>query len=82
MSGGHHFRALNRNRRNLCLDLRRDRGLDVAWRLIDRAQVMVSSYIMEALGLGYAEVRASSLPRVRAHRRLGCHRRARPTARQ
>lgn len=59
-AGGYHFRALNRNRRNLCLDLRRDRGLEVAWRLLDRAQVMVTSYrpgVMESLGLGYEEVR-------------------------
>lgn len=63
-TGGPHFRAVNRNKRDICLDLRSPRGLAVAERLVDRADVMVTSYrpgVMERLGLGYAEV-ASRVP--------------------
>jgi crotonobetainyl-CoA:carnitine CoA-transferase CaiB-like acyl-CoA transferase len=59
--GGHNFRALNRNRRNVCLDLRRDEARGVAWRLVEKAGVMVSSYrpgVVERLGFGYEDVHA------------------------
>src|SRR5262245_9418039 len=59
--GGAHFRALNRNKRGICLDLREPEGKAVAWRLIERADVMVSSYrpgAAEKLGVGYETVAA------------------------
>jgi crotonobetainyl-CoA:carnitine CoA-transferase CaiB-like acyl-CoA transferase len=60
-AGGHHYRALNRNKRGLCLDLHHTEALGVAWRLIGRADVMVSSYrpgVAEKFGLGYEAVAA------------------------
>lgn len=57
--GGPSFRALNRNKRNICIDLRQPRGTEVIWRLIGRADAMVTSYrpgAMEKLGLGYESV--------------------------
>jgi len=60
-AGGHHYRALNRNKRGLCLDLHHAEALAVAWRLIERADVMVSSYrpgVAEKFGLGYEAVAA------------------------
>ena len=60
-SGGAHFRALNRNKRAVCLDLHRPEGVALAWRLLERADVMVSSYrpgVAERLGLGYDAIAA------------------------
>lgn len=57
--GGPDFRALNRNKRDLCLDLRVPGAVEVALRLIEGADVMVTSYrpgVMERLGLGFADV--------------------------
>ena len=59
--GGPNFQSLNRDKRDLCLDLRRPRAVEVALRLAERADVMVTSYrpgVTERLGLGYAAVRA------------------------
>jgi crotonobetainyl-CoA:carnitine CoA-transferase CaiB-like acyl-CoA transferase len=57
--GGADFKALNRNKRDLCLDLRQAAAREVAFRLAEGADVMVTSYrpgVMERLGLGYEAV--------------------------
>ena len=54
--GGHHFRAYNRNKRNLCLDLAHPGGREVAYRLIENADAMVTAFrpgVTERLGIGY-----------------------------
>ena len=51
-----HLYHINRNRRSMDLNLKTERGLAVARRLIDKADVLVenfSSGVMERLGLGY-----------------------------
>jgi len=51
-----HLYHINRNRRSIDLNLKTERGLAVARRLIDKADVLVenfSSGVMERLGLGY-----------------------------
>jgi crotonobetainyl-CoA:carnitine CoA-transferase CaiB-like acyl-CoA transferase len=56
--GGHHYRAFNRNKRNLCLDLGTSGSTDVARRLIESADVMVTAYrpgVTERLGIGYEQ---------------------------
>ena len=48
---------INRNRRSIDLNLKTERGLALARRLVDKADVLVenfSSGVMERLGLGYA----------------------------
>jgi crotonobetainyl-CoA:carnitine CoA-transferase CaiB-like acyl-CoA transferase len=65
-SGGAHFRALNRNKRAVCLDLRHTGAVEIAWRLIERSDVMVCSYrpgVAERLGVG-AEAVAARAPGV------------------
>ncbi|MBI1846459.1 MAG: CoA transferase [Candidatus Rokubacteria bacterium] len=52
------FLSMNRNKRSLALDLKRDGGLQVLRRLIARADVFVQSLragVVEELGLGFAE---------------------------
>jgi crotonobetainyl-CoA:carnitine CoA-transferase CaiB-like acyl-CoA transferase len=51
-----HLYHVNRNRRSIDLNLKTERGLAVARRLIDKADVLVenfSSGVMERLGIGY-----------------------------
>jgi crotonobetainyl-CoA:carnitine CoA-transferase CaiB-like acyl-CoA transferase len=58
--GGHHFRAFNRNKRNLCIDLSHSGAKSVAHRLIERADVIVTAYrpgVTERLGIGYEQVK-------------------------
>lgn len=53
--------SMNRNKRSVVLDLKRDDHLDVAERLISNADILVESFrpgVMERLGLGYETVRA------------------------
>ncbi|HEU5195686.1 MAG TPA: CoA transferase [Methylomirabilota bacterium] len=55
------FMAFNRNKRSLCLDLKRDGGLEVLRRLVVRADVLVQSLRAGAiaeLGLDYARATA------------------------
>ena len=50
---------INRNRRSIDLNLKTDRGRDIARALIDAADILVenfSSSVMDRLGLGYEEV--------------------------
>lgn len=55
------FLALNRNKRSLALDLKREGGLEVLRRLVGRADVFVQSLragVVERLGLDFAGARA------------------------
>ena len=55
-SGAGFFISLNRNKRSLALDVKRPRGLEVARRLISRADVLIENFRsggMDAIGLGY-----------------------------
>ena len=55
-SGAGYFAMYNRNKRSLCLDLKDQRGLDIARRLARRADVLVENFrpgTLERLGLGY-----------------------------
>jgi crotonobetainyl-CoA:carnitine CoA-transferase CaiB-like acyl-CoA transferase len=50
------FMMLNRNKRGVALDLKSEAGLDVAHRLVDRADVLIENHrtgTMDRLGLGY-----------------------------
>src|SRR5512145_239009 len=61
------FMAFNRNKRSLCLDLKRDGGLEVLRRLVARADVFVQSLRAGAiaeLGLDYAAASAQNPPLV------------------
>jgi crotonobetainyl-CoA:carnitine CoA-transferase CaiB-like acyl-CoA transferase len=54
------FMLANRNLRSVTLNLKSPRGVDVARRLVEKADVMVENYrpgVMDRLGLGYEEVR-------------------------
>jgi crotonobetainyl-CoA:carnitine CoA-transferase CaiB-like acyl-CoA transferase len=57
------FHALNRNKRSLALDLRREEGADAFVRLAARADVVVESYrpgVLDRLGLGHARLRGAN----------------------
>ncbi len=57
------FATVNRNKRSLALDLQRPRGRDLARQLVRDADVFIQNFrpgVMEALGLGEAELRAES----------------------
>jgi benzylsuccinate CoA-transferase BbsF subunit len=54
---------INRNRRSIDVNLKTDRGRDIARRLVDKADVLVenfSSGVMERLGLGYDELKKTN----------------------
>ena len=54
------FLTLNRNKKSIVLNLKDDRGLDLARKLITESDVVVQNFrpgIMEILGLGYEEVK-------------------------
>ena len=60
-SGAGFFVSLNRNKRSLALDLKNERGLNFARRMISRADVLIENFRpggMEANGLSYESVRA------------------------
>lgn len=53
---GPYFVANNRNKRDVCLDLRKKGAVTLIRRLVERADVVLSNYrkgVMERLGLGY-----------------------------
>jgi crotonobetainyl-CoA:carnitine CoA-transferase CaiB-like acyl-CoA transferase len=57
------FMMLNRNKRGVALDLKSDGGLEVARRLVDRADVLIENHrtgTMDRLGLGYDLLRESN----------------------
>ena len=54
------FLAVNRNKRDIVLDIRSAEGLDVLFRLIERADVLTHNFrpgVAERLGVGYENVR-------------------------
>jgi crotonobetainyl-CoA:carnitine CoA-transferase CaiB-like acyl-CoA transferase len=54
------FIALNRNKRNVCLDLQNEGAKSVITRLVQRTDVVLSNYrkgVMERLGVGYEDCR-------------------------
>lgn len=56
---GAYFAAANRNKRGIALDLKQPEGRQVVERLVERADVLLESFIpgaMERLGLGYEAV--------------------------
>ena len=58
---GHFFLNANRNKRCMVLDLKKPEGRDVVLRLLETADVLISSVrpaAMERLGLGYEDCRA------------------------
>jgi crotonobetainyl-CoA:carnitine CoA-transferase CaiB-like acyl-CoA transferase len=58
-----YFFAFNRGKRSITLDLKDERGRDVARRLAARADVVVENFLpgtMDRLGLGYADLAADN----------------------
>ena len=52
---------VNRGKRSMLLDLKSPEGLEVFWRLIDEADVLVQNYrvgVVERMGISYEQVRA------------------------
>ena len=59
-SGGGYFAMYNRNKSSLCLDLKSERGLDLARDIIAASDVMIENFrpgAMDKLGLGYEAMR-------------------------
>ena len=57
------FMMLNRNKRGVALDLKSEGGLEVARRLVERADVLIENHrtgTMDRLGLGYDLLRESN----------------------
>jgi crotonobetainyl-CoA:carnitine CoA-transferase CaiB-like acyl-CoA transferase len=57
----HYFVSINRSKRSLVIDLRREAGRDVLRRLVTTADVLVENYrpgVMDRLGLGYTALSA------------------------
>jgi alpha-methylacyl-CoA racemase len=60
------FRALNRGKKSLCLNLKSEAGRDILLQLVETADVLLESFrpgVMERLGLGY-ETLARANPRL------------------
>jgi crotonobetainyl-CoA:carnitine CoA-transferase CaiB-like acyl-CoA transferase len=56
-----YYLVSNRNKRSIATDLRHPDGKEIAYRLIDRADVFVQNFrpgVAEAMGFGYEELRA------------------------
>ena len=56
-----YFTAVNRNKRSCTLDLKHPDGREALWRMIDRADVVISNFragVMARLGFDYPAVRA------------------------
>ena len=57
------FMMLNRNKRGVALDLKAENGLEVARRLVDRADVLIENHrtgTMDRLGLGYDRLKETN----------------------
>ncbi len=60
-SGGGYFAMYNRNKHSLCVDLKQDAGKELAYRLIEDADVVIENFrpgAMRKLGFGYADLAA------------------------
>ena len=56
-----YFVGLNRNKKSVAIDLKHPRGVDLAFRLLDRCDVLIENFrvgTLERLGLGYAQASA------------------------
>src|SRR3977135_3574534 len=56
-----YFISLNRNKKSITLDMKRERGKELLWRLVDAWEVLVENFrpgAMDRLGFGYAAVSA------------------------
>jgi crotonobetainyl-CoA:carnitine CoA-transferase CaiB-like acyl-CoA transferase len=63
---GGYYASVNRNKRGIVIDLKKEAGRDVLFRLIDTADAVVENYrsgVMERLGVGY-ELLAARNPRL------------------
>jgi crotonobetainyl-CoA:carnitine CoA-transferase CaiB-like acyl-CoA transferase len=62
-AGGDYFMAINRNKRSLTLDLKKEEGRKIALDMAEWADVAVSNFrpgVMEKLGVGYADLSAKN----------------------
>lgn len=60
-----YFTSINRNKRNLCLNLQHDEGRRVLWRLLETADVVLENFkagTMSRWGFGYEDVLAERFP--------------------
>ena len=58
-SGAGYFSMYNRNKRSVCIDVKSDRGKDIARRLISKADVFIENFrhgAMDKAGFGYDEL--------------------------
>lgn len=61
-----YFTAVNRNKRSVALDLKSAAGKEVAWRLVEGADVVIANFrpgVLERLGFGWEDVRRRN-PRI------------------
>jgi crotonobetainyl-CoA:carnitine CoA-transferase CaiB-like acyl-CoA transferase len=60
------FLSFNRNKRSIVLDLKTTRGVDIAMKIISKADIVIENFrpgVMERLGLGYEELK-KRFPRI------------------
>lgn len=54
-----YFLSINRNKQSLGLNLKSDAGIEILWKLVDQADVLVENFrpgVLEKLGFGYEKV--------------------------
>ncbi|WP_306171641.1 CaiB/BaiF CoA-transferase family protein [Sphingopyxis sp. KK2] len=62
-SGAGYFPMFNRNKRSICLDLKSERGLRIARKLVARSDILIENFrpgTLAKLGLGYAALSADN----------------------
>ena len=62
-SGAGYFSMYNRNKRSVCIDLKSERGREIARRLVSKADIFIENFrpgAMEQAGYGYAELSADN----------------------
>jgi len=55
-----YFLSINRNKKSITLDMKREAGKEVLWRLIERSDILVENFrpgAMDRLGFGYEAIR-------------------------